>query len=96
MIASNGQDAAQMVSQQEFDIALLDMKMPGMSGLDALRVLRENHPNLCVIVVTGVNDEETIADTLRLGAYDYITKPFRLEELLTMVVEVLKSIRECQ
>ena len=79
--ATSGEEALHKLSLGETKIMLLDMKMPGMSGIEVLRKLADDWFNYCVIVVTGVTDTNTAIDTLKLGAYDYITKPFDQDEV---------------
>jgi len=79
--AANGQEALYKLSLGEANIMLLDVKMPGMSGIEVLRKLADDWPNYCIIMVTAVTDLETAVDTLKLGAYDYITKPFDQDDV---------------
>ena len=69
-----------------FDVVLTDISMPGLSGLDLLRQVLQKYPKTPVIIISGINDEEQARGLIRLGAFDYLLKPFRLE-----VVE--KSVR---
>lgn len=79
--AANGQEALYKVSLQEAEVVLLDIKMPGMSGIEVLRKLTADSPDYCVIMVTAVTDMQTAVEALKLGAYDYITKPFDRDEV---------------
>ena len=74
--AANGQEALYKLSLGEAKVMLLDMKMPGISGIEVLQKLTDDWPNYCVIMVTAVTDLQNAVDALKLGAYDYITKPF--------------------
>lgn len=65
----------------EFDLVMLDMSLPKMSGLEALAGIKEEKPDLPVIIMTAYGSAQTAIEALRLGAYDYITKPFDLDEL---------------
>mgnify|MGYP001152371090 FL=1 len=78
--APNGREALDKVSETEFDAALLDIKMPGMSGVEVLQQLNVHHPQLCVVMVTAVGDAETAIEAMKAGAYDYIIKPFNPDE----------------
>ena len=89
--AANGQEALDKVSGIEFDAALLDMKMPGMSGIEVLQQLTAHQPHTCVLMVTAVNDAETAIEAMKLGAYDYITKPFNWDDVLLKVRRAIEK-----
>jgi DNA-binding response OmpR family regulator len=80
--AEDGRDALYKLSLGDARIVLLDMKMPGMTGLDILKKLGNDISNYCIIMVSVVTDSETAIDSLKLGAMDYITKPFDQDELI--------------
>ena len=65
----------------EFDLVMLDMSLPKMNGLEVLNGIKEHKPDLPVIMITAYGSTQTAIEALRLGAYDYITKPFDLDEL---------------
>ncbi|MFC1869117.1 response regulator [Thermodesulfobacteriota bacterium] len=85
-IALDGPTA--LIKIKEFDphIILLDIIMPGMGGIDVLKTARNINPKIGIIMVTAVADEEIAKNTLKLGAYDYITKPLDLNYLETVVM----------
>ena len=91
--AANGQEALKRISQQEFEVVLLDIKMPVLSGLDVLLELRRDHPDICVIMATAVTDVEKAVATMKMGAYDYILKPFNLDDVLLRVEKALERRR---
>ena len=76
-VAADGQQALQMLEAQQFDLILLDIMMPGISGLDVLKILRERYSvaDLPVIMATAKDQSEDIVTALRLGANDYVTNP---------------------
>jgi class 3 adenylate cyclase len=76
-VATDGQQALQMIDEHPFDLILLDIMMPGMSGLDVLKILRERYSvaDLPIIMVTAKDQSEDIVEALKLGANDYVTKP---------------------
>ena len=91
ILATNGHEALETASQQQFDVVLLDVKMPGISGLEVLAKLRGTHPNTRFIVVTAMADSDTVAKAIKLGADDFIAKPLDLDVLEESVKRVLAS-----
>lgn len=84
--ALDGPTALKMVEDFNPHIVLLDIIMPGMGGLDVLKRIRNINPEIGIIMTTAVVDEEIAKSTIRLGAYDYITKPIDLNHLETVVM----------
>lgn len=74
-MASNGQDALQVMGQRPFDIVLLDLMMPGMNGMTVLKTIKQKWPESEVIIITGYPAVETAKEAVTLGAYDYLAKP---------------------
>ncbi|HTX54963.1 MAG TPA: response regulator [Candidatus Baltobacteraceae bacterium] len=79
--AYNGEEALKKVKAERPHLILLDIRMPGMNGLEVLRQVRQIDQEVGVIVVTAVQEEETGRQALKLGAFDYIVKPLNLEYL---------------
>lgn len=79
--AKDGDSALEMVESFRPNLVLLDIRMPGLSGMEILQILKESHPKLGVIMVTGVDDRDTGIASLGLGADDYITKPLDMDRL---------------
>jgi DNA-binding NtrC family response regulator len=73
--AGNGAEALDLMAGDRFDVVLLDLRMPGMDGLDVLRAIKERWPESEVVIVTGYPSIETAKEAVKLGAYDYIAKP---------------------
>lgn len=73
--ASNGEDALEMIEDQEFDVVLTDIRMPGIDGVELLRRIKEQSPDAIVILMTGFASLGTAVESLRLGAHDYLIKP---------------------
>ncbi len=86
---STGQEALALLAQQGVDLVLLDVRMPGMSGLDVLRRLRVEHPQTRVVMLTALANADLGAQALRLGAADYMTKPYSLEDLISRLQRAL-------
>jgi DNA-binding NtrC family response regulator len=85
--AANGQEALETMSEPELKIgvALLDIKMPGLSGIEVLRQITIERPLICVIMVTAMVDTTTAIEAMKLGAYDYVTKPFNPDDVVLAV-----------
>lgn len=83
--AEDGQDAWAHIEANEYAVILLDLRMPRMTGIEVLQRLREAHSSSICIVITANNDIESAVQSMRLGAYDYIVKPFDNERLLLTV-----------
>jgi DNA-binding NtrC family response regulator len=79
--AESGEDALERLRTQEFDVVLMDLKMPGIGGLEALRRIRDSGASAEVVVLTGHPDVTSAIEAMKLGAYDYLTKPFKLAEV---------------
>jgi DNA-binding NtrC family response regulator len=73
--AGNGPEALDMMDGDTFDVVLLDMRMPGMDGLELLRAIKERWPQSEVVVVTGYPSIDAAKEAVKLGAYDYLAKP---------------------
>ena len=86
----SAREALEIIQHMEFDIALLDIKMPGMDGMELQARLREADPELTVIIMTGYASVETAVQALKRGAYDYITKPVDPDELSHLVGKALE------
>jgi len=83
--AANARDAISLAREQDFDVVLSDIKMPGKSGLELVSELRELRPATPVVLMTAFGTPDTEVDALRVGAFDYAPKPFEPEEVLRMV-----------
>ncbi len=83
--AANGDEALALAERRQFDVAVVDMMMPGISGLELLERLKASHPEIEVILLTGQGTIESAVQAMKLGAYDYLTKPFPLAELELLI-----------
>jgi DNA-binding NtrC family response regulator len=79
--AESGEEALALVQTHDYDVILLDLKMPGIGGMETLRRIRESGVSGEVVILTGHPDVDTAIAAMKLGAYDYLTKPFKLSEL---------------
>ena len=90
-LADSGKAATKLIDQNSFDLVISDIKMPDMSGVDVLRHVKETEPGTPVIMVTAYASAETAVEGLRLGAYDYLTKPFKVDELKANIRNALEK-----
>jgi two-component system, NtrC family, response regulator AtoC len=88
--AINGIEAINKIQRQQYDVILLDIKMPRVNGIEVLKHINENTLNSEVIMLTTFTDVRTAVETVKLGAYDYITKPYNLSELLQTIERALE------
>ncbi len=93
VVAVDGKDAIWKAFLQDFDIVLMDIKMPGLSGMEVLPRIMIDHPDTCVVMLTAVSDTQTAVDAMKLGAYDYLTKPFNMDDLVMKVEKALERRR---
>ena len=94
MIAEDGKEALQLFEQCEPDLVILDMKMPGMNGLDILRAIRKRPSDVHVFMMTAYGELDMIKEATRLGVKQYFTKPFDIEQLRQSVREWFAGVPE--
>lgn len=94
---TNGSDALALLDEKPIDVVILDVKMPGMDGVEVLRRIKQKHPLVEVIMLTGHGSVESAVEGLKLGAFDYVMKPMDIPDLLSKAEEAhakKKSIEE--
>lgn len=89
----NGQAALELIAEEPFDLILLDYKMPGLNGLDTLREVRRSQVKTPVIIMTAYGTTDTAIEAMKLGAYDYLPKPFDRQELQRIAADALEVNR---
>lgn len=82
---SNGREAVESVSSQAVDVVLMDMRMPGLNGIEATRQIRKRSPSTRVLIVTGITDDDQVLEALRAGAAGYMLKQSDIDELLIAI-----------
>jgi DNA-binding NtrC family response regulator len=92
----DGREALRKVEENPYDVMILDIMMPSMDGIEVLRRVKETHPNIDVIMVTGLSQIDTAVQAMKLGAFDYISKPFEPDELKLVVQRALERRRLLQ
>ncbi len=88
---AGGEEALALLRQTRFDILLVDIKMEGMSGLDVLKHVKENDPDVAVVMITAYGSIATAIDAMKNGAYDYLLKPFDPSELGVLIDKIMAS-----
>jgi len=88
-IATNGEDALQLIESDPPRIIILDVMMPGLGGLEVLKRIKAQHPDIHVIILTGHGSTKEGIEGMRLGAADYLMKPINIEELIKIMQEVV-------
>jgi DNA-binding NtrC family response regulator len=83
--AESGEEALRHLAEQAYDLVITDLRMDGMSGIDLLREIKERAPTLPVILITAYGSIDSAVDAMRLGAFDYLTKPFREQDMLEKI-----------
>jgi DNA-binding NtrC family response regulator len=89
----SAEQAFRMLDLQSFDAVLLDLRLPGAGGLEALRRMKERRPDAVVIVVTGYGTVQSAVQAMKNGAYDYVTKPFSVDELKMLLERVASHLK---
>jgi len=91
LFAQNGDRVLEILKRQNVNLVLLDIRMPGMDGIEVLRRIRESNDNTDVIIVTAVKSIKTAVDAIKLGAFDYVTKPLDIHEILALITRVMEK-----
>ena len=92
--AADGEEALRKLAEESPQVMTLDIKMPGMSGMEVLARLSDEQPDVCLIMVTAVNDVSSAVEAMKQGALDYITKPFDPDEVLQKVRRAIQAWRQ--
>jgi two-component system response regulator AtoC len=90
-IALNGSDAINLIQSKIYDVVLLDIKMPRVSGIEVLEFIRDHSPTTQVVMLTNVIDIKTAIETVKLGAYDFVSKPYDRDQLLATVKRAVEK-----
>ena len=88
--AENGLDGSKMLQEQDYDLVITDIQMPRMSGIELLRKLRSEENDVTILMITAFSSTEEAVEAMKLGAYDYITKPFKNDEIRLVVKNALE------
>ena len=89
--AEDGQKALDLVKKRSFDMVISDLQMPNMTGLELLKEVKTQYPDMMFMMITAFGTTETAVDAMKLGAYDYILKPFKIDEVRINIANALRS-----
>jgi len=89
-VALSGTEGIQALRKQDFDVAVLDLKMEDMDGIEVLKIFKKMYPEMAVIMLTGHGSEQAAKEGMEYGAFDYLTKPCELQELIEKITESVK------
>lgn len=93
LLADSNEQACRLLDSQPVDVVLLDLKLPGAAGLEVLQRIRQRRPDAEVVVVTGCATVQSAVQAMKYGAYDYVTKPFTMEELRILLERVASHLK---
>src|SRR6058998_2855998 len=93
ILAEGGEQAVEVLKNESFDLVITDLRMRKIDGLGVLRAAKEHSPQTVVLVITAFASTETAVEAMKLGAYDYLTKPFKLDEIKLTIANALERKR---
>src|SRR3990167_9524511 len=95
-VAADGEEALHILQTETLDLALVDLVMPKIDGIELIRRLKQHDPNIVAIVLTGFGTITSAVEAMRAGAYHYLTKPFELDDIASLVATALehKNLKE--
>ena len=92
-LAASGEEALELLESSPFDILITDLNMPGIDGLTLLKRARQLYPDILTLIITGYGSLESAVEAIRSGAYDYIQKPFRIDEVAVSTRNAVDRVR---
>ncbi|MBN2144423.1 MAG: sigma-54-dependent Fis family transcriptional regulator [Candidatus Aureabacteria bacterium] len=91
---ASGEEGINLLQKSDFDLVVTDLKMPGFSGIDVLKAVKQQNSNTYVIMITGYASVETAVESMKLGAVDYITKPFEMDQIKNVIRVTLEKAKK--
>jgi DNA-binding NtrC family response regulator len=91
--AGSGEEALAIIEEKPIDLMLLDVRLPGMDGVETLKVVRERDKNILVIMMTAFEDVKTVITSMKMGAFDYLVKPLDMDEIEIIVERALENLK---
>jgi two-component system response regulator PilR (NtrC family) len=92
--AETAEQALEWLKTGRYDVVLTDISMPGMSGLELVALIRQQQPGMPVVIITGIDYQEYAGDLMKLGAFDYVVKPFQLADARGKVTRAIEQHRQ--
>jgi two-component system response regulator PilR (NtrC family) len=89
--AEDGLKAKEILAKKSFDMVISDMQMPNMTGIELLKHVKESYPDIVFMIITAFGTTESAVDAMKMGAYDYVTKPFKIDEVRLNIANALRS-----
>ncbi|OFZ31244.1 MAG: Fis family transcriptional regulator [Bdellovibrionales bacterium RIFCSPHIGHO2_01_FULL_40_29] len=89
--AEDGQKAQEVLTKKSFDMVISDMQMPHVTGIELLKYVKDNYPDIVFMMITAFGTTETAVEAMKMGAYDYVTKPFKIDEVRMNIQNALRS-----
>ena len=89
--AEDGMQALEIMKKKSFDLVISDLQMPNLNGIDLLKKIKDQDPEMLFMMITAFGTTETAVEAMKLGAYDYITKPFKIDEVRIVIANALRS-----
>ncbi|MCL6584626.1 MAG: response regulator [bacterium] len=90
LISDNGQEALELIEQQEPHLIITDMRMPNIDGLELLQIVKGKHPKIEIIIMTALGEVDSYLKAMKIGAFEYITKPINPKILKSIISKILK------
>lgn len=90
-LAEDGQKAIDLLAKKSFDMIISDLQMPNVTGIELLKHVRDSYPDIVFMMITAFGTTETAVDAMKMGAYDYLTKPFKIDEVRLNIANALRS-----
>ncbi len=89
--AEDGQKAKEVLQKKSFDMVISDLQMPNVTGIELLKHVKDSYPETVFMLITAFGTTETAVEAMKMGAYDYVTKPFKIDEVRMNIANALKS-----
>ena len=94
LISDNGQEALNLINKREPHLIITDMRMPNIDGLELLQIVKDRYPNIEIIIMTALGEVDSYLKAMKIGAFEYITKPINPKILKSIIAKILKWVRE--
>src|SRR6185437_11556700 len=90
-LAEDGQKAIDLLKKKAFDMVISDLQMPNVTGMELLKFAKDNYPDVRFLIITAFGTTESAVEAMKMGAYDYLTKPFKIDEVRINISNALRS-----